>query len=69
MSMSPSSKPKKDLHECLVSEFSGLLPLQLGAEATANVEDGFSYILDAPSSGMVRKGEDPLTYLNKDQVW
>ncbi len=28
----------------------------------------FVYTLDAPTSGFARRGEDSLTYLNKDQV-
>ncbi len=46
-----------------------LLPLQLGAEANLTRKEGFSYILEAPTSGMVRRGEDTLTYLNKDQFY
>ncbi len=62
------------MQECrVVSELSGmtsgLLPLQLGAEANPARREGFSYVLDAPTSGMVRRGEDTLTYLNKDQFY
>ena len=30
---------------------------------------GFVYTLQAATSGMIRRGEDPLTYLNKDQFY
>ncbi len=46
----------------------GLEPLQLGADPTF-IKEGFTYVLDAPTSGMVRRGEDALTYLNKDQFY
>ncbi len=46
-----------------------MLPLQLGAEVNPLRKEGFQYTLDAPTSGMVRRGEDTLTYLNKDQFY
>ena len=30
---------------------------------------GFRYVMNAPTSGMVRRGEDPLTYLNLHQMY
>jgi hypothetical protein len=45
-----------------------LIPVQLGAEVNHLApKEGFTYTLEAATSGMVRKGEDSLTYLNKDQ--
>ena len=46
-----------------------LIPLQLGAEVNPLApKEGFTYTIEAPASGMTRKGEDTLTYMNKDQV-
>ena len=64
-----AKKVKKDVEECPMSEVSGLLPLQLGAEVNPLVKEGFTYTLDAPTSAMVRKGEDSLTYVNKGQFY
>ena len=45
-------------------------PVQLGALVNhQGPREGFTYTLEAPTSGMVRKGEDSLTYLNKDQFY
>ena len=45
-------------------------PVQMGALVNHLAhQEGFTYTLEAPTSGMVRKGEDSLTYLNKDQFY
>ena len=43
--------------------------LQLGDKIDPEHREGFTYHLDAPTSGLVREGEDNLTYLNKDQFY
>jgi transcription factor CP2-like protein len=45
------------------------MPLQLGAVVNPMMKEGYTYTLDSPTSGLVRRGEDPLTYLNKDQFY
>ena len=45
-------------------------PVQMGVLVNhAAPKEGFTYTLEAPTSGMVRRGEDSLTYLNKDQFY
>ena len=45
-------------------------PVQMGVLVNHLApKEGFTYTLEAPTSGMVRKGEDSLTYLNKDQFY
>ena len=52
-----------------MSELNGITPLQLGAWINPNAKEGFTCTLDSPTSGMIRRGEDALTYLNKDQFY
>ena len=35
----------------------------------SNLDVGFTYVMGAPTSGLVRRGEDPLTYLNLHQMY
>ena len=45
-------------------------PVQMGVLVNHTApKEGFIYTLEAPTSGMVRRGEDSLTYLNKDQFY
>ena len=47
-----------------------IAPVQMGVQVNhVAPKEGFTYTLEAPTSSMVRKGEDSLTYLNKDQFY
>ncbi len=77
-----SKSAKKDgtpmVHQCHMISFDVLYVRKLSSSNEARFESVspsgvgsggyFVYTLDAPTSGFARRGEDSLTYLNKDQV-
>ena len=60
----------KSLSEHMTQEHKDILEADVDASHTnITIKEGFTYTLEAPTSGMVHKGEDSLTYLNKDQFY
>lgn len=63
-----SSSSSSSNRELLVAAHHSILNVSEVSEQVAFLSQGFVYMLDAPTSASIRLGDDPLSYLNRDQV-
>ena len=63
-SVDSSSSPQSQM----VDHHYSILNVSQLSEQVGFKPTGFLYILDAPTSASIRLGDDPLSFLNKDQV-